>query len=255
METQTTPPQMPVAAQPQATAFVFPKSREILKNSWELYKARFWTLLGISLLPFAIFLAGGFIAGFLSFFINTSAPLIVLLVFLALALAIYISIWSFAATIRNILSEQPISFGESFKLASHDIWPLFLTGLLVGLAIFGGILLLIVPGIIFSFWFGLSQYVVIDEKLSGVEAMKKSKAYMKGNIGEVFKKAFYLALVTFGLGLLCLIPLGIVGAMVKSQIPVNIGQNIFNIIISPLATIYSFMIYRYAKASKQQPTV
>lgn len=253
MDTQATPPQMPVAAQPQATAFTFPKSREILKSSWELYKARFWTLLGISLMPFAILFASGFVVGLINAQTKEDGPIALVVLVLIAILGIYVSIWSFAATIRNILSEQPLSFGDSFKLASHDIWPIFITGILVGLAVLGGTILLIIPGIIFAFWFGLSQYVAIEEKLSGVEAMKKSKFYVTGNIWELFKKGFYFGLITIGIAILFALVLGILGAAVNSEMVAQIGQNVFNIFWSPLATVYSFMMYRYAKASKQTP--
>lgn len=94
-----------------------------------------------------------------------------------------------AAVIHAIAKEylqKPTSLGEAFSKSLSLILPLIGTGILVGLAVMGGMFLLIIPGIIFAFWFMLYMHVVVIEGVSGVAAMKRSKALMKGNVSKAF---------------------------------------------------------------------
>ncbi len=78
--------------------------------------------------------------------------------------------------------------------------------LLVILFIFLWMLLLIVPGIIASFSYALTFYIIADDKSIGpMQAIDKSKKMMYG-----YKlKCFRLGLRLLGLGLLCILTLGI----------------------------------------------
>ena len=58
---------------------------------------------------------------------------------------------------------------------------------LIGLIVFAGCLVLIVPGIILSLCYSMTYYIMLDdEKISPVEAMKKSREMMRGHKGELF---------------------------------------------------------------------
>ena len=94
--------------------------------------------------------------------------------------------------------ERPAGVGESFKWALKRMLSLIGTWLLLGLAIFGGLLLCIVPGIIASFWFALATQVVVIEGTAGVGALKRSKELMKGNIGTFFVLMLLIGIITAG---------------------------------------------------------
>lgn len=91
---------------------------------------------------------------------------------------------SAAAThaVANLYLSRPTSMGESYKRAFRRFIPMVLTSILQTLAIFGGFLLFIIPGILFGLWLALAQVVVVLEETSGVEALKRSRALMKGNV-------------------------------------------------------------------------
>jgi len=94
-----------------------------------------------------------------------------------------------AAVVHAIASEyleKPTTVGEAIKRAFRVILPLIWTSILLFLAVMGGFILCIIPGIIFSFWFSLAIPVVVIEGVSGFEALKRSKQLMKGNVGTVF---------------------------------------------------------------------
>lgn len=88
------------------------------------------------------------------------------------------------------------SISESIQAGLARIGPLIWTSILMGLAIFGGFILLIIPGILFAFWFSLSNHAVVLEKLSGSAALKRSKALMAGNIGTIFVMGILLTVIS-----------------------------------------------------------
>lgn len=221
-----------------------PKARQILNEAWEIYKNRFKTLILIRLVPLLATLGFGLIFGV--GFIGTSkissqnlnlglGGLAVMLV--ALIILIYISLWSTVAQLMAIKNQaEDIGFKEAFQRSQGMIGIFFATGLLVGLAVLGGFILLIVPGIIFCLWFSQTPYIVMEENLANTSALKRSKYYIKGRMSEVFGKFFYIGIITLGLTILFgLIPF--------------LG-NVFSLFWTPLVTVYCYQLYRHLKATR-----
>lgn len=65
-------------------------------------------------------------------------------------------------------------------------WRLFVTYVIYVVLIALLLLLLIVPGIIFMVYWYVFSYVVLDQKLSGMEALKKSREMIRGNWLKTF---------------------------------------------------------------------
>ena len=65
----------------------------------------------------------------------------------------------------------------------------------MALAIMGGMILCIIPGIIFAFWFMLAQHVAVLEGISGSEALGRSKVLMKGNYGTGFALGLVVGII------------------------------------------------------------
>jgi len=122
--------------------------------------------------------------------------------FLFVSLLVVIPITN-AALIYCIAGEyldKPVGVGESLKRAVQRIPALIGTWFLLGLAIMGGYILCIIPGIIAAFWFSLSTQVVVIEGTAGVAALKRSRELMKGNIGTFFVLSLLIGLVSGGIG-------------------------------------------------------
>jgi uncharacterized membrane protein len=75
---------------------------------------------------------------------------------------------------------------------------------LYGLIVLGGLILLIVPGIIWGIQFQFFAYYILTEGCSPVEALKKSAAITKGSKVNLFLFGLLMALVNLA-GLLCLV--------------------------------------------------
>ena len=91
----------------------------------------------------------------------------------------------------------------------------FVATLLMGIFVFLWTLLLIIPGIVASLSYAMTFYIIADNpKISGIDAIKKSKAMMKGHKWELFVLLFSF----FWWYLLCLITIGLAAIYVSPYI-------------------------------------
>lgn len=93
----------------------------------------------------------------------------------------------------------------------EKFWYYLGASILLFLAVGGGFILLIVPGIIFGLMFSFATYLVIDRGLSPMEAMRESRRITYGHKWMLFGLGLLSILVAL-LGLICLI-VGIFVAM------------------------------------------
>jgi len=131
-----------------------------------------------------------------------------------------------------VVAVKPISYGidyvnlklvrgEKFDVADvflgfkENYLNVVLSGILVTAIVVAGILLLIIPGIIFACKLAFVPYLVIDKKLEAVEAVKASWKMTDGHAMTIF----LMALLAIPIGLLGLI------ALVIGIIPVAIWLN------------------------------
>lgn len=89
----------------------------------------------------------------------------------------------------------------------------FLTSLLYGLIVFGGMLLVLVPGFIWAMQFGFAMLLNAEYGRDPIEALKESSRLTRGHRWELFLFALTLAginllgLLAFGIGIAFTIPL------------------------------------------------
>lgn len=135
-----------------------------------------------------------------------------------------------AAMVRIVANSylgKESSMGDAIGSAFGLLIPLYWTWLLVFLAVFVGMILCVVPGIIAAFWFSLATQVVVIERVNGIAALKRSRELMRSNIGTVFVLGIVLGMISFGIQ---------IGARFIPQIHV---QNIAAVVISCVFTIFS----------------
>ena len=137
----------------------------------------------------------------------------------------------FMSLVYSLLLLNPLEYGVDFaylraargdKLMIKDMFAVFqnywyavLANLLVGIIILIGIVLLIVPGIIFACKLAFVPYLVVDRKMETIEAIKKSWEMTRGHAGTVFLMGL-LAIPIALLGLICL-GIGIIPAVMWIQ--------------------------------------
>jgi uncharacterized membrane protein len=129
----------------------------------------------------------------------------------ALSVIINIASMILSAVISMGLIRITIRFCDNDKGEFADLFAYFpilfqylFVSILYGLIVFGGFILLIVPGIIWSIQFSFYGYFIVDKKLGPIEALKKSSLITKGAKWDLF----LFGLMLFGinlLGALCLL--------------------------------------------------
>lgn len=150
-----------------------------------------------------------------------------------------------------------ISVGDAYRF----VWPKFLTlvgaGILVVLVVYAGLLLLIVPGIIFGLWYSLTTTAIVVENLKAVKGMSRSKALVSGNLGKVFSIAFLIVLISWVVSIPFTLVANFVGAILFSgnmmvRTFVNqLASVIAQILIVPIGAIAYILLYYDLRIRKE----
>lgn len=243
---------------PQQTIASLPGAAAILRQAWFLYKRRFWTFLGVMIIPMlvqvgllAVTVSGGFIGlSFLSpnFTAGAIGPLIILAIVFSVAFSVN-QAWGQTALLYAIKdSQEGIGVREAYSRGWHKILSYWWISFLIGFIVIGGILLFVVPGIIFAVWFSMAIFVLVDEDSKGMNALLKSREYVKGQWGGVFRLFFFIAVLNVVISLI----LTFVFSFLKVPFGKEIGGFVIGLFLTPLAMTYMFLVYSNLKAVKGQ---
>ena len=122
-------------------------------------------------------------------------------IFAVLFLVIVLSPLASAAMLRVIVQEYldgEVSLGEAFQFALGRFLPLLGTSILMGILVWLGFLLCCIPGIYLAVVWSMMSQVVVAERLSGMEALNRSKSLAAGHFGQVFALVLLLGLIIGG---------------------------------------------------------
>ncbi len=223
---------------------------QLFNISFEIYKRRFRTLLSVLLVPVIslilmtlLWYIGLILAG--ESFLFSVLMILLLLVFTLVV--IVTQSWGYAAMLYAIVGhKENLGFVDAFKKGRKKIFSYWWILWIEGFIMLGGFLLLFIPGIVFFVWFSLAMYVMVSEDLTGLNAILKSREYVKGKWWGVFGRLLFLLLI---LGVIYIFPslvfehlnLAWVGSVITSVI---------NLLIGPFVAIYAYLIYEDLKQEK-----
>ena len=143
----------------------------LFSNSWQRYQKRFLTLVSIYLPPLVMVGIGKLLL------LQPAFPDLML----GALLSFLGSLLSIAASIGMLVSVgKGTDFIESYRAGFRWFWAYIWVVILVDLALIGGFIMLIVPGILLSFQLALSVYVLVLEEQRGMQALWQSREYTKG---------------------------------------------------------------------------
>ena len=108
--------------------------------------------------------------------------------------------WVFLKAVRR----EKIEIKDMFAVFERNYWNAVIAGLVTTIIIVIGLIMLIVPGIIFACRLAFVPYLVIDEKMEAMEALKASWAMTKGHGWTVFFMGLLAFLIVIA-GLIVLI--------------------------------------------------
>ncbi|MBA7649985.1 hypothetical protein ES703_57784 [subsurface metagenome] len=178
---------------------------DVLGYGWRVMKANFWFFVGLGFVWLIITYIPAIINTVLPH-LHLPAPIYIVLYTTITILSWVISIVLGIGMIKIALSfcdERKPPIGMLFD-AWGCFWRYLGTAILYFLIVFGGFILLIIPGIIWSIKFSLCFYFVIDKDLDPIEALKASSRTTMGVKLELFAFGILCSLINI-LGMLCLL--------------------------------------------------
>lgn len=139
---------------------------------------------------------------------------------------------------------------EEMKQARDVVGQYIWVSILSGLIVLGGLILFIIPGVIFSLWYTFAPFVAILEKKRGMEALRESKKMVQGRWWTVFGYFFVLGLlffvVSFAIQMIASIPAMIVDTT-ATQAFASAISSLANFILSPIMLIATILFYHNLK--------
>ena len=167
------------------------------------------------------------------------SPLFFGITFLSIPLSALANAAIVTAVAKAYIGQKP-TIGESYSQAFGKFVPLILTSILMGLAIFGGMLLCVIPGILCMIWFALATQVVVLESKSGTTALGRSKELMKGYGGKWFVLLLVLGAMNAGVGMAAQLIGGLIGIGIVNAFLVTLAQTVSFVIGSAVLVVLYF---------------
>lgn len=229
---------------------------DIVRESIQLYKKHASIIAGYLawlLLPFAAFVV-------LQLLNNEDVVLVGGLILMTVTIVLWIWMSIFLIKLIDKLHDGKKPNEKTLQQETGQlILPLLTVALFVFLSIVGGLILLVIPGIIFFVWYTFAQISVVLDKKRGMEALKFSRSLVQGRF---FKVAWYvfsgplLMIFVYSIALASIIYL--IASLTGTNIELVFGEdpplwlNVLDtlgqiFIISPLLLIYSTIVYKKFK--------
>lgn len=221
---------------------------ELLKYAWEDYKTKVKTLAAL-MAGFYVFLGvvmliatGGTLARSFSAE-NLSAGGVVMYI-IGILIVVIVGILVEVSLIY-LAAGAEISIKSALKRARGKFFAFIALAILLGLTIIGGLILLVIPGLIFLVWFSFSYFILLFEDKRAVDSMKQSKKYVKGRFWPVAGRLIAIVAV--------MIPFWIISGLFGDESIVSfIADAIVGIFVGPFAVVYMYHLYRNVKETVSQ---
>lgn len=223
---------------------------ELLRESWNIFKKNWKLLLGIFILPglvTAVFdyrtateeQAAAFMGAFPIWFILLLVAMVAFLMLMSVALY------------KAVAEPQTTTIEGAYRFAGKYFPQYLVLSFMVGTVVMLGLIALIIPGIIFAVWFAFAYLALIFEDKKGVDAMKASKEYVRGNWWKIFGRFVALG----GVLLVVSIATGLIGytlltSLMGAQLATAAASFLTSAFVMPFATAYSYLMYQDLKRLK-----
>jgi uncharacterized membrane protein len=116
------------------------------------------------------------------------------------------------AMLRAYRGDESLAFGDLFAGFSKAL-PLFITALLFGMAVFAGMLLCIVPGIILALGLWPAFLLVMEDNLDPIEALKAAWALTSGHKLQLLILSLIVGLLNMAGFMACCIGVFVTGPL------------------------------------------
>jgi hypothetical protein len=208
----------------------------LFEKTLDIFKRRIGTLIvlylftiGLVLIPVVIFVL---LAYLISLALQGSFEVLIIVGSVIGATAgIIAGCWGFGSFICAVADER-LSIKDSLEKGGQKIWAFIWLFSLLGYIVPGGFFLFFIPGVIFMVWFAFAVFIFPNEDERGMNAVLKSKEYVKGHWVDVFARLFIIWLASIGVGMIPLI------------------GTILSIMFYPFVMIFVYLIYEDLRSVK-----
>lgn len=237
---------------------LLPSIQSLFQDSWVLFKKTWVTYLKLVGLGIAFLFLGALIGILIalpvSFIIVGShfevfrhlTPFhIATLILLALWAVLYIlSIIAmgilFPIAGILILQGSKATLIDLLKQAKQYFWPYFLTMILSGFLILGGISILFIPGIVIGIFFVFAAYEVVLQKQKGVSALARSYFMVKSDFWQILGRILLLEII---IG----IAINVVDRIIGGGALLGLVQFVLSILATWYLRAYIFLLYKQVR--------
>lgn len=231
---------------------------KLFKTAWDRVQRHLLKLFLLTVILFAsgvvllllsglIMLAAGFfspVASGTAYSSVTAIFAIALLLVVVIAMVVGMMALNIATIVLLSETQPMLSLLGLYKMSLRKIVPLLAVSLISAFIVLGGLIVFVIPGILFSILLSLSAYFVILDNVSPIEAMRKSVFVVSKNFGVVFIRM--AALIGFSL------VAGIVLNMFSAQggglaLIASLASLIFNLLYGWFSVSYLMLLFQEAK--------
>jgi len=209
---------------------------DLFGKTWAIYKKRILTyiclLIAVGLLfaiPFTLLVGLGFLLSRL--IPSLTGVLIAVTALLAFVISTLALSWGMTALFIAI-TDKECGIRRAFQQAKPKTLSFLWVYSLLTLILIGAFILFFVPGVIFLVWFYFALFILVCEDIHGMDALLKSKEYVKGRWLSVFLRVFILIAIS----------------LVVSMVPL-VGP-FLNILFIPFSLVFMYLLYEDLKSVK-----
>lgn len=218
-------PAGPVLQPTAGAGGALPTIGSLFETTWSIYTRRIGVLLCLTLLALLPYLALAAIIPPLRSFFTLSDVMVSVLGVSGLLASIVLSFWGAVAAMCAVLDDGLTIRGamqRGWQKLGSFIW----LSLVQAFIVVGASLLFIVPGLYLTVCFIFAQLILLNEGERGLNALLKSKEYLKGHFLPVFCR---------------LVPIWIIPAVIGFF---PLAGGILSLLCAPFAMIYTRLLYQ-----------
>lgn len=163
---------------------------QVYSTAWEIFKPNIGLLIGATLICVVVNAVFSAVTGGIEWQMEHGNGSAILLLAYVLCQSLSVAAQTFlgigVVTINlNVARNRPAEIGQLFS-GGDVFWPVLGAAILLGISVFCGCLLLIVPGVILALGWWSTKYFIIDQHVPIGESFSLAWEYSRGNKGHVF---------------------------------------------------------------------
>lgn len=220
---------------------------QLFKGSLGIFAENVWLFVGILAVPAVLaFVAGLFEPPQDTGVINISEWLF----FGALTLITAIVNVFMAIALIFAVDNRSLTVVGAYAAAKGFFWRYIGLSLLISAILLLAFILFIIPGIIVSVWFTFATFVLVLERTKIIDALKRSREYVRGKWWGVFGRLIALMLIVWAIMIILFAIVMMIGLVIPGNDFIQVAlSTIIGFALGPIVMGYSYLLYQDAKGA------